>query len=218
MKLLQRIVTSLGILALFLCLFAEPKPAHASTIGGMPTINAGSITTYAFEAKAGDSLSRIVRRALQLRGVVDQPSAMYCENIISSQLGGEYLEVSQQVVVNFSQIDNCVSAAKNLDANQRAAWQTYADNVIFDVSDISPTNNSSNVVAPQQPTTPVPPAPSQTPTPQTTTPETPKKVSTPTKPSNSRLKKFVPGLYYFASAVVIIYFILKPSQKNRSNS
>ncbi|MDB5182859.1 MAG: hypothetical protein JWO47_643 [Candidatus Saccharibacteria bacterium] len=177
-----------AILALFLGAFVPMRVTHAESSNTMSSVTPSSITSYSFSANPGDSLSRIIRRALQLRAVTDQPSAMYCENIISTQLGGEYIEVSQIVTVSFQQIDDCTAAAKNLDQDQRTAWQAYADTVDFNVSDISPTNNSSNVVAPQAPAAPSQPD-QPTPSPAPAEPAPAPKPTQPTAPVSQSKKR-----------------------------
>ena len=206
-KLLRRIVGVSSILALFLCIFIRLMPTHAET----PAVTAESITSYSFNAASGDSLSRIVRRALQLRSVTDQPTALYCENIITSQLGGEYIEVGQQVVVSFAQIDACTAAAKNLDSSERAAWQAYADTVMFDVSDVNPTNNSSNVVVPSPPSEPAP-APSTPPKP----PKAPQALSVPFKPAASPKFRITKGWLGVGAAAIAIVIFMLPVRRNNT--
>lgn len=200
-KLLQRIVSTPSLLAFFLCLFIWPLPVHAESNSTLPPVTSTSITAYAFSALPGDSLSRIVRRALQLRAVADPPTAMYCENNISHELGGRYIEVAEQVVVTYDQIDTCVASAKSLDQAQKAAWQAYADTVNFDVSTISPTNNSSTVVAPQPPA-----AQSQAPTPAPeSAPTPPPSPSLPaTKPVSPPSKRESKNIWFIVAAIVVL--------------
>jgi hypothetical protein len=194
-KSLQRIVGSLSILALFLCLFIRPHSLHAHAEPTTSVSPVASVTSYVFSAGPGDSLSKIVRRALQLRAVTDQPTAMYCENTISTQLGGDYIEVSQQIVVSYRQIDDCTASAKSLTPDQQVAWQAYADTVEFNVDDISPTNSSPVVVAPQSPVNPPEePSPEPTPTP----------VTEPSKPANPAPKTTKPIKKVSATAWLIV--------------
>jgi hypothetical protein len=198
---IKRIVKSTFMIALFLCLFIKPISGKASSVDQTNSVTSASITSYAFNAHAGDSLSLITRRALQLRGVTDKSVAMYCENQLSSNLGGGYLEIDQQVVVTYAQLDNCVAASKGLSESERAAWLAYANDADFDISYITPTNNSSNVVTPKASDS-TSPSPSNDPsTSQSPAAQTPNK-TTPTKKA--------PNYWWYigGGALVTIYFVL----------
>ena len=142
----QRSLKIVSILIILISFLNKPSLIYAVPDDAPAPITASSITSYLFSANEGDSLSRIVRRALQLRAVADRPIAMYCENVISGLLGGGYIDLQQKVVVSYAQIDSCALKAKGLDADERAAWQAYADTADFNLNDLNPVNNSSNVV------------------------------------------------------------------------
>jgi len=131
---------------------------------------------------------------------------MFCENSITTQLGGAYLEIDQVVTVSYQQLDDCVASAKSLTPEQRASWQEYANYTVFDVSDINPVNNSSAVVTPQ-PTTP---APAQTPEPTSSMPEGKAPEAAKPAPTANEAKQKAPAYWWYigAGALVIIYFIL----------
>jgi hypothetical protein len=204
-------ISALSFLALFFCLFSLSQPVHAQadSLSTQP-ITANSITSYAFTAQRGDSLSRIVRRALQLRAVTDQPTALYCENTIATGLGNESLPINQQVVIPYAVIDTCVTQAQSLTAVQRAAWQSYADTVDFNVTDVTPINNSSQVVKPATPESrqaPSAPSPSINAPASTTSPTQPSgltaKVTQPKKHS-------IPTYWWYIAiaTITLVYFVV----------
>jgi hypothetical protein len=188
--------------ALFLCPINLFPLAHAAEAVNQSE-SAGSGSSYTFQATPGDSLSRIVRRALQLRGVTDQPTAMFCENILVAALGGSYLEIGQQVTVTYAQIDGCKTVAQILTPEKRAAWQSYANTVSFDVSYINPTNTATT----ETPTTT--PSPTTTEAPDAETSQDTNDSDTPATAQSETSKNA--GWYWWfigAGVLVVLYFIL----------
>ncbi len=102
--------------------------------------------SYEFTAERGDSLTKMVRRSLQLYAQreadteLSEPATVYAETNVTQRLGSTQLEVGQEVSVPFALLDEYVKNSANLTAAQVANWERYTTNVNFDVSHIQPTN------------------------------------------------------------------------------
>lgn len=104
---------------------------------------------YEFITPKGRNLTLLVRRALQLYDqahddiVLSEPAIIYAEANIVKQLGSRQLAVNEHVKIEESLLDEYAKKSKNLNPSQTAAWQQYAHNANFNLSDINPVRTSS---------------------------------------------------------------------------
>lgn len=97
---------------------------------------------YAFTTPVSCSLSLLTRRALQLYDenaediALSPAQAMFTETNVVKQMGDRWLEVGEKVTIQRSLIDNYAKQSQSLTPEQVAAWQYYANQADFNVSDI----------------------------------------------------------------------------------
>ena len=112
--------------------------AEATTPVTTSTAQAAS-DTYKFTAEKGNSLTKIVRRAIQLyqedkKITLSPAAAVYGETTIVQAMGAGDLEVGQHVDVPSALLQSAVDSSKTLTAAQLSKWEQYSKNVSFDVS------------------------------------------------------------------------------------
>lgn len=105
---------------------------------------AGTGNDYQFVARPGDSLSILVRRAIQLYAAdkkltLSPAAAMYCETNVTQRLGSRWLEVSEVVNVPAGLLQQFADSSKSLTPQQISDWTVYANNADFAIDDIKPT-------------------------------------------------------------------------------
>ena len=124
------------------------------TVGSPKTVLAADnsktppITSYEYIARPGDSLSLLTRKSLQLYAKakntqLSSAAAMYCENNVATKLGNRRLEINEQVSIPFDLLQQYIVNSRSLDAVQLDAWNTYAQNANFNLSDLHPINESA---------------------------------------------------------------------------
>lgn len=113
------------------------------------------VTAYEYVARPGDSLSILARKSLQLyakaKNIELSPATtMYCENNVATRLGNRRLEINERVSIPFDLLQQYIVSSRSLNAGQLAAWDNYARNTSFDLSDLHPINESTaqNVAQP----------------------------------------------------------------------
>ena len=138
--LLVSFVMALGIISFKL--FAPTNVSAAEPTKSSPIVN------YEYIARPSDSLSILTRRSLQLyaqaKNTQLSPAAIiYCENNVATALGNRRLEINERVNIPFDLLQQYIVNSRNLSANQLAAWDTYAKNANFNLSDLHPVNESA---------------------------------------------------------------------------
>lgn len=128
----------------FICIiFGQSKTVLATDAPKTPPV-----TAYEYVAHPGDSLSLLTRKSLQLYAQVKNtklsPAAtMYCENNAATALGNRRLEINERVNIPFDLLQQYIVSSRDLNASQLAAWDIYAENANFDLSDLHPINESA---------------------------------------------------------------------------
>lgn len=116
-----------------------------------------SPTAYEYTVRKNDSLTKLVRRSIQIYSTEKQKSlspaaAMFVETNVVKTLGDKPLEINQKVSVPTSELDKYVSQSATLSAAQLARWDKYAKTANFSLSGLEPTNVQSSEQAEEQKT------------------------------------------------------------------
>lgn len=157
------IVTSVALGVSVFCVVsttANAESADQTEVSQATSSATTEATAYEYTAKPGDSLSKLVRRSIQLlnqakNNKMTDAAAMYCETNAVQRLGSTYLDIEQKVSVPFSVLQEYIDNAKNLTSEQLARWQKYADRADFASLSATPDNADA---AKSVTTTPPPPA------------------------------------------------------------
>jgi len=135
------IAGALGILV------AAPVLAHDHDDDGRvaaATSTTGPSVEYNYVAQAGDSYTKIARKAVQTYGhknkvSISQAKIIFAETNLTQEAGSPALEIGQKVSVKESIVKKWVDSAGKLNAAQQAAWQYYAQFVDFNTNAIGQT-------------------------------------------------------------------------------
>jgi hypothetical protein len=237
------VIVLLGLFGAVLLL--SPHHAHALTIDGGPQpsqnqapaqstddtavpvptppiqTNTQATGTYEFVAQPGDSLTVLVRRALQLYQqskniTLGSGAEMYTETNVTQSLGNGLLEVGQPVSVPASLLQQYIDSSQGLTPDQNDNWAHYAETASFQLDTVTPTAQP----APAQPTNP--PSTTENNSKQSSTDTSQNKTAKPTSPAKatsvSTGKKPTASNYWWligGALLIVIYFILGgPVPKN----
>ncbi|MGI6612138.1 MAG: hypothetical protein ACOX0Z_00985 [Candidatus Nanosyncoccaceae bacterium] len=93
-------------------------------------------TDYSYLATSGDSYTLLARQAItdyMKTNNLELNSAqrVAAETILSTQAGSPRLDVKEVVIIKLADVKSVVSAVQNFSASQQAAWQPYANRVVF---------------------------------------------------------------------------------------
>ena len=104
---------------------------------------------YRFIVASGDNQTLLVRRSVQLYDMADdsieltKAQAIYVETNVVRDMGARDLIYPRQILDVMSQlIASYTDSSQELGESALAAWQVYADQADFDISQISPQNVS----------------------------------------------------------------------------
>lgn len=101
---------------------------------------------YKFVAVAGDNMSILTRRAIDLYDQADdsiklsKAQVIYIETNIVQSNGPRLLDIGDSFSVKRANIEKYISMAPGLSEAQLAAWNSYAQRASFELNDITPTN------------------------------------------------------------------------------
>lgn len=97
--------------------------------------------TYSYVAQAGDSYTKLARKAVQTYGAkysvdISQAGIIFAETNLAQQAGSPLLDLGQKVDIKESVVKDWADKALGLSADQKAAWGHYAQFVNFDTSQV----------------------------------------------------------------------------------
>lgn len=101
---------------------------------------------YEFVAVAGDNMSKLTRRAIDLYDQADETielteaQVIYIETNIVQSYGPKLLDIGDNFLVQRTDIEKYISMAPGLNDAQLAAWDSYAQTASFELNYIIPTN------------------------------------------------------------------------------
>ncbi len=131
------LVSALGVLV------APPVQAHGDEDDGhvAATNTTEASVEYSYVAQAGDSYTKIARKAIQTYGFkkkvsISQAKIIFAETNLTQEAGSPRLEIGQKVSIKESVVKKWVDSAQKLSAAQEAAWQYYVQFVDFNTSAI----------------------------------------------------------------------------------
>ncbi len=95
--------------------------------------------SYTYIAQAGDSYSVLARKAIQTYGIetktdLSGAQIVYVETNLTLLAGSPELNEGQEVKIAESTVKDWVEKAKDLSAEEQAAWDYYVQFVNFDTS------------------------------------------------------------------------------------
>jgi hypothetical protein len=102
--------------------------------------------SYQYVAVAGDNMSKLTRRSVDLYDQADDSieltyaQVIFAETNIVQDAGPRLLDVGDSFEVPTSQIEKYIAEAPGLTEAQLAAWDGYAQNATFELEHITPTN------------------------------------------------------------------------------
>lgn len=89
-------------------------------------------STYQYVAGSGESFTALARRSIAaMDGSLSTAERVAAETKLAQDADAAYLEVGQAVRLDKETIAAAIDWAKNLSAEQKAAWQPYADLVAW---------------------------------------------------------------------------------------
>ncbi|HLG90710.1 MAG TPA: hypothetical protein VI336_00900 [Candidatus Saccharimonadales bacterium] len=97
--------------------------------------------TYSYVAQAGDSYTKMARKAVQTYGLKNKvslspASIIFAETNLTREAGSPQLNLGQKVEIKESTIHEWVDKAQNLSDAQEAAWNFYVQFVNFDTKNV----------------------------------------------------------------------------------
>jgi hypothetical protein len=151
---MKRFVRLLIVAVLLACqsiAFAPSAMSHADGKGEEQAHSNQQQETddYTFVAAKSQSLSVLVRRALQLYDEqntdlsLTTAAAMYAETNIVKRMGSRWLHIGEHVTIQRSIVEEFAQKSQQLSAARLAAWQTYANRATFELDHIRTVKMSS---------------------------------------------------------------------------
>lgn len=136
MKFIQKIGGAIVIGMVAACAYATVGMTSA-TYAAEQKSDAPAEKTYSYTAKAGDTYTQLVRKAVQTYGIdnkkdIGNARILAIETQASAQAGWPLLNEGQVVSFNESLVKTWVDQAMKLSPADVAAWQTYVPYVDFD--------------------------------------------------------------------------------------
>lgn len=96
------------------------------------TVAVESDSSYRYVAGNGDSYTVLARRAVEKASPgMSIAQRVAAETKLAQEASAQYLDVGQEVTIKKSAVEAAVSWAKSLSAEQKSAWQYYADQVAW---------------------------------------------------------------------------------------
>ena len=98
-------------------------------------------SSYSYVAQAGDSYSKLARKAVQTYGLknkvnLTQAQIIAAETSLTVAAGSPELNLGEKRAFSESDVKAAVEAAQKLPANQLAGWQTYVKYVNFNTNNV----------------------------------------------------------------------------------
>lgn len=98
-------------------------------------------TAYEYVAQAGDSYSKIARKAVQTYGIVNDVSLseaqiIYAETVLTRNAGAPLLNVGQTISMDEADVREVVESANELDEATKSLWAQYAVGVDFNTDSV----------------------------------------------------------------------------------
>ncbi|MBL8158892.1 hypothetical protein JNJ66_00360 [Candidatus Saccharibacteria bacterium] len=103
--------------------------------------NPASQATYRYTAQAGDSYHTLARKAAQTYGLtqkieVGKAGIIFVETNLAQAAGSPAVSEGQTVEFSLASLKQWMDAAKNLSAEDKAAWESYVGLVDFNTSQV----------------------------------------------------------------------------------
>lgn len=96
------------------------------------TVASETEKTYVFIAGTGESFSALARRAIaSTDSELSTAERIAAETRLTQEAGAENLDVAQQLSLEKSDVAEAIEWAEGLSAEEKAAWQYYADMVAW---------------------------------------------------------------------------------------
>ncbi len=100
-----------------------------------------STDSYHYTAQAGDSYTKIARKAVQTYGIktstkLSPAQIVFAENGLTADAGNIELNLGQNVDVKKSLVGSWIEKAKKLTTEQKAAWATFVPFVDFNTNNV----------------------------------------------------------------------------------
>lgn len=105
---------------------------------------ADTAPTYEYVTPRSCSLSLLARRSLQLHDSssddvkLSEAQIIYAETNLVRDLGGRWLEIGERVSIPADAVANYAEKSQSLNKAKIAAWQYYANQANFSISEIKP--------------------------------------------------------------------------------
>ncbi len=96
---------------------------------------------YSYVAQAGDSYTKMARKAVQTYGIVNkvtltEAQIIYAETVLTQAAQAKTLEVGESVKISEETLRSTVDRAMNLDETAEANWATYVQFVDFNTDKV----------------------------------------------------------------------------------
>lgn len=96
---------------------------------------------YNYEAQAGDSYTKMARKAVQTYGLkydvkLSGAQIVYAETHMTLDANSPELNVGEKVSVNEADVKTWVEKARDLSDEQKAAWEVYTAGVNFNTDNV----------------------------------------------------------------------------------
>jgi hypothetical protein len=119
----------------------EQEETHAN-----PEEQTQDSQNYSYIADPGCSLSLLARRSLQLydeqtdKVSLNKAQIIYAETHIVKEAGARWLLIGEQVEIDGALVSKYAHSSQELNAANQRAWQVYARQANFNLSNINPVN------------------------------------------------------------------------------
>ena len=115
--------------------------AHDGEDHGAKTVAATTNDSYHYTAQAGDSYTKIARKAVQTYGIktgtkLSPAQIIFAENGLTADAGNIELNLGQNVDIKKSLVGSWIEKAKKLTTEQKAAWTTFVPFVDFNTNNV----------------------------------------------------------------------------------
>lgn len=105
---------------------------------------AATTISYTYTAQAGDSYTKLARKAIQTYGIknkvdLSQSRIVYAETNLTQEAKSPEITKGQKVTISEATVKNWVEKAKKLSKEDAAKWEKYTANVNFDTRAVGET-------------------------------------------------------------------------------
>ncbi|MCW1908372.1 MAG: hypothetical protein KIH63_003455 [Candidatus Saccharibacteria bacterium] len=116
---------------------AEQQAAEPATVNSVKSDEAH----YDYRAQAGDSYTKMARKAVQTYGIVNKidlsgAKIVYAETHLTKEAGSPSLSVGQDVAIAEASVKAWVEKAMAITAEEEAAWNYYVQFVDFNTNQV----------------------------------------------------------------------------------